>query len=39
VLDFAGFYGKATPAIVTAYAAIAVALLAVAELVAYIRRR
>lgn len=32
-LDFAGFYGKATPAISAAYAAIAVALLVVASAV------
>ena len=31
-LDFAGFYGKATPAIIAAYALIGIALLAAATL-------
>ena len=38
-LDFAGFYGKATPAIMVTYALIAIALLAAATLADAIRRR
>jgi hypothetical protein len=38
-LDFAGFYGKATPPIIAAYAAIGIALLAVAQLVHALRLR
>jgi hypothetical protein len=38
-LDFGGFYGKSTPAIAAAYAAIAVVLLGVAALIDAIRRR
>jgi len=38
-LDFAGFYGKATPAVVAAYAAIGLALLGVAQLVYTLRLR
>jgi hypothetical protein len=38
-LDFAGFYGKATPAIVVAYALIGIALLAAATMIDAIRRR
>jgi len=38
-LDFAGFYGKATPAIVLTYALIGIALLAAATLTDAIRRR
>lgn len=38
-LDFAGFYGKATPAIIAAYAALGIALLAVAQLVYALRLR
>jgi len=38
-LDFAGFYGKATPAVVAAYAAIALGMLAAAQLVYALRLR
>jgi len=38
-LDFAGFYGKATPAVVAAYAAIAIGMLAAAQLVYALRLR
>jgi len=38
-LDFAGFYGKATPAIVAAYALLGAALLAAAAVADAIRRR
>jgi hypothetical protein len=38
-LDFAGFYGKATPAVVASYAAIAAGFLAAAQLVYTLRLR
>jgi hypothetical protein len=38
-LDFAGYYGKATPAVIASYAAIALGLLAVAQLVYTLRLR
>src|SRR5205085_9999410 len=38
-LDFAGFYGKATPSIIATYALIGLALLAAATLLAAMRRR
>jgi hypothetical protein len=38
-LDFAGFYGTATPAVIASYAAIGIALLAAAQMVYAIRLR
>src|SRR5262249_26989235 len=38
-LDFAGYYGKATPAVMAAYAAIGVGVLAVAQVVYSLRLR
>ena len=38
-LDFAGYYGKSTPAIVASYVAIALGLLVVAQLVYTLRLR
>ena len=38
-LDFAGFYGKATPAVVAAYAAIGAGMLAAAQLIYALRLR
>ena len=38
-LDFAGFYGKATPAVVATYAAIGAGMLAAAQLIYALRLR